>query len=153
MLGYLRRMGSLGVLFAVCTLPVLAALFIEIFISLRRGSIGLDLVAALSMSAALLFGEALAANVVALMYAGGQLLEQFAERLPLLPGAIEAVYTAASAYPVALASGSPKEIIDHVMRLTRLNAVFQHVVYADDMAHGKPAPDVSNRSSNDPEGL
>jgi heavy metal translocating P-type ATPase len=32
------------------------------------------------MSAALLFGEALAAAIVALMYAGGQLLEAFAER-------------------------------------------------------------------------
>ena len=31
------------------------------------------------MSAALLFGEPLAGNVVALMYAGGQLLESFAE--------------------------------------------------------------------------
>lgn len=68
-----------GLLWSAATLPVLAALFVEIFISLRRGSIGLDLVAVLSMSAALLFGEALAANVVALMYAGGQLLEQFAE--------------------------------------------------------------------------
>jgi HAD superfamily hydrolase (TIGR01509 family) len=71
-----------------------------------------------------------------------RLIEQFAERLPLLPGAVEAVHTAASAYPVALASGSPKEIIDHVMRLTKLDTVFQYVVYADDMAHGKPAPDV-----------
>jgi heavy metal translocating P-type ATPase len=61
------------------TVPILVALLVEIVTSLRRGSVGLDLVAALSMSAALLFGEALAANVVGLMYAGGQLLEQFAE--------------------------------------------------------------------------
>ena len=40
---------------------------------------GLDLVAGLSISAALLFGETLAAGVVALMYAGGQLLEDYAE--------------------------------------------------------------------------
>ncbi|HEV2516136.1 MAG TPA: heavy metal translocating P-type ATPase [Devosia sp.] len=61
------------------TIPILLALLVEIVTSLRKGSVGLDLVAALSMSAALLFGEALAANVVGLMYAGGQLLEQFAE--------------------------------------------------------------------------
>lgn len=61
------------------TVPILFVLIVEIVTSLRRGSVGLDLVAALSMSAALLFGEALAANVVGLMYAGGQLLEQFAE--------------------------------------------------------------------------
>ncbi len=61
------------------TLPVLLALLIEIVSSLRRGDVGLDVVAALSMSAALVFGETLAGNVVALMYAGGQLLETFAQ--------------------------------------------------------------------------
>jgi HAD superfamily hydrolase (TIGR01509 family) len=63
-------------------------------------------------------------------------------RLPLLPGAVEAVHTAARGYPVALASGSPKEVINKVMQMTQLHQVFQHIVYADDMAHGKPAPDV-----------
>lgn len=59
--------------------PVLLALIVEIFRSLKRGDFGLDIVAALSMSAALLFGETLAAAVVALMYSGGTLLETFAE--------------------------------------------------------------------------
>ena len=63
----------------VATVPVLLALFYEIVVSLRRGDVGLDIVAALSMSAALAFGEPLAGNVVALMYSGGQLLERFAE--------------------------------------------------------------------------
>ncbi|MDQ6435614.1 heavy metal translocating P-type ATPase [Mesorhizobium sp. LHD-90] len=61
------------------TVPVLAALIAEIITSLRRGDVGLDIVAALSMSAALAFGEPLAGNVVALMYAGGQFLESYAE--------------------------------------------------------------------------
>lgn len=60
-------------------LPVLAALVVEILRSLWKGEIGLDVVAALSMSAALLFGEALAAAVVALMYSGGTFLESFAQ--------------------------------------------------------------------------
>jgi len=59
--------------------PVLAALVVEILRSLLRGEVGLDIVAALSMSAALLFGETLAAAVVALMYSGGTFLESFAE--------------------------------------------------------------------------
>jgi heavy metal translocating P-type ATPase len=59
--------------------PVLAALIVEIWQSLRSGKVGLDIVAALSMSAALLVGEYLAAAIVALMYAGGQYLERFAE--------------------------------------------------------------------------
>lgn len=63
----------------IATLPVLMVLLAQIVTSLRRGDVGLDVVAALSMSAALAFGEPLAGNVVALMYAGGQLLESFAQ--------------------------------------------------------------------------
>lgn len=60
-------------------LPVLTALLVEIFRSLWRGEVGLDIVAALSMTAALAFGETLAAAVVAVMYSGGTFLESFAE--------------------------------------------------------------------------
>lgn len=60
-------------------IPVLVALIVEIVRSLSKGEVGLDIVAALSMSAALLFGETLAAAVVALMYSGGTFLESFAE--------------------------------------------------------------------------
>ncbi|MDP2409045.1 MAG: heavy metal translocating P-type ATPase [Pseudolabrys sp.] len=69
-----------GAIWTAATLPVLLALLVEIVTSLRRGDLGLDIVAALSMSAALAVGEHLAAAVVALMYAGGQYLENFAER-------------------------------------------------------------------------
>jgi heavy metal translocating P-type ATPase len=60
------------------TLPPLLALAGQMAVSLRRGDFGLDAIALLSMTAALLFGETLAANIVALMYAGGQLLEAYA---------------------------------------------------------------------------
>jgi heavy metal translocating P-type ATPase len=62
------------------TIPVLLALIAEIVTSLPRGDLGLDIVAALSMTAALAVGESLAAAIVALMYAGGQSLESYAER-------------------------------------------------------------------------
>jgi heavy metal translocating P-type ATPase len=64
---------------SAATAVVLLALVVEIVGSLRHGDVGLDLVAALSMSAAIAFGEPLAGNVVALMYAGGQLLESYAQ--------------------------------------------------------------------------
>jgi hypothetical protein len=65
---------------AACAAPVLLVLMVQIITRLHRGDVGLDLVAALSMTAALIFGEQLAAALVALMYAGGQYLESFAER-------------------------------------------------------------------------
>ena len=67
------------VAWAAGVVPVLAALVVVIVRSLWKGEVGLDIVAALSMSAALLFGETLAAAVVALMYSGGTFLESFAE--------------------------------------------------------------------------
>jgi heavy metal translocating P-type ATPase len=67
-------------IWTAATLPVLLVLLYEIVVSLRRGDVGLDIIAALSMLAALVFGEHLAAVIVALMYAGGQYLESFAER-------------------------------------------------------------------------
>jgi heavy metal translocating P-type ATPase len=67
-------------IWAAATVPVLLALVAEIVTSLRRGDVGLDVVAGLSMTAALVFGEELAAAIVALMYAGGRLLEAYAER-------------------------------------------------------------------------
>ena len=59
--------------------PALVALVIEILRSIGRGEVGLDIVAALSMTAALAFGETLAAAVVAVMYSGGTFLESFAD--------------------------------------------------------------------------
>src|ERR1700732_4874086 len=69
-----------GWVWAVFTVPVLLTLLYDIVSSLRRGEVGLDIVAALSMTAALAVGENLAAVVVALMYSGGQYLEAFADR-------------------------------------------------------------------------
>ncbi len=68
-----------AVVWTAGVVPVLAALLVEIVRSLSKGEVGLDIVAALSMSAALLAGEMLAAAVVALMYSGGTFLESFAE--------------------------------------------------------------------------
>lgn len=82
--GFAARGVGLGAwsdaIWAAVTVPVLLALLTEIVTSLRRGDLGLDIVAALSMTAALVVGQALAAAIVALMYAGGQYLESFAER-------------------------------------------------------------------------
>jgi heavy metal translocating P-type ATPase len=73
------RAGIASLIWAAGVAPALVALVVEIIRSLRSGEVGLDIVAALSMSAALIFGETLAAAVVAVMYAGGTFLESFAE--------------------------------------------------------------------------
>ena len=72
----------------------------------------------------------------------GDVIARLEAQLPLLPGALDAVQTAATAYRVALASGSPTPVIDKVLSLTGLERVFEVVVYGDDMTRGKPAPDI-----------
>lgn len=61
------------------TMAVLAFLVVHIMRSLRRGAFGLDLIAALAMTGALVLGEHLAGIIVALMFTGGQALEDFAQ--------------------------------------------------------------------------
>lgn len=76
---WLGRPDVAAPVWAVATLPALIALAVEIVTDLRRGQVGLDIIAALSMATGLAFDEPLAANVVALMYSGGQLLEIYAQ--------------------------------------------------------------------------
>lgn len=71
-----------------------------------------------------------------------RVLAQYDERLPSREGALAAVQRIASRYPVGLASGSPTEVIDHVMRQTGLDQVFQVIVKGDSIPNGKPAPDI-----------
>ena len=60
------------------TVPVIIALLISIVRDLLAGRMGVDLVALFSMSGAVVLGQALAGIVVAIMYAGGNVLEDIA---------------------------------------------------------------------------
>jgi HAD superfamily hydrolase (TIGR01509 family) len=70
-------------------------------------------------------------------------LEQLYRReLPLLPGAREAVRALAARWPLGLASSSNREIIDLVLELAGLSDAFAVTVSSEEVARGKPAPDV-----------
>ncbi len=71
-----------------------------------------------------------------------RVIARLAARLPVLPGAVEAVKTAASAYPVALASGSAAADHRGSDALTGLDQVFGAMIDGDDMTHGKPDPEI-----------
>ena len=65
-------------IWGAATLPVLLSLIVSMTRALLAGRMGVDAVALLSMAAALALGETLAGVVVAVMYAGGNVLEDFA---------------------------------------------------------------------------
>ena len=70
-------------------------------------------------------------------------VERFrAEGAPVIDGAVEAVRRIAAAHPVALASSAHRAVIEAALETTGLAGTFGAVVSSDDVAHGKPEPDV-----------
>jgi HAD superfamily hydrolase (TIGR01509 family) len=68
--------------------------------------------------------------------------ELYRQRLPLLPGATQAVRALAARWPLGLASSSNRPIIDLVLSASGLADAFAVTVSSEEVARGKPAPDV-----------
>jgi HAD superfamily hydrolase (TIGR01509 family) len=79
----------------------------------------------------------------------------YRDRLRLMPGAAEAVERAAARWPLALASSSNLPLIELALELSGLRRHFGAVVSSEEVARGKPAPDVyleaARRLGADPE--
>jgi len=66
----------------------------------------------------------------------------YRRELPLLPGAGDAVRALAARWPLGLASSSNREIIDLALDIAGLRDSFRVTVSSEEVARGKPAPDV-----------
>ena len=71
-----------------------------------------------------------------------RLERSYREHLPVIPGAQAAVERLAARWPLALASSSNRELIDLALDLMGIAGCFQATVSSEEVAHGKPAPDV-----------
>jgi len=71
-----------------------------------------------------------------------RLAERYRERLPLLPGAVEAVRSLAREWPLGLASSSNRNVIDLALERAGLVDEFRATVSSEEVERGKPAPDV-----------
>ena len=80
--------------------------------------------------------EEINAEVVRLM------LDRYREQLPLLPGATEAVERIAARWPLGLASSSNRELIEEALAAAGIDGLFRVTVSSEEVARGKPAPDV-----------
>ena len=67
---------------------------------------------------------------------------EYAAHLPLLPGAVAAVRDLSARWPLAVASSAPKSLIDAVLDASGLRPAFAAAVSSEEVARGKPAPDV-----------
>lgn len=70
-----------------------------------------------------------------------RLLGLYDEGMPLLPGAVDAVRRMAR-WPLGLASSSNRGVIDRVLDMTGLSDAFEATVSSEEVARGKPYPDV-----------
>jgi HAD superfamily hydrolase (TIGR01509 family) len=72
----------------------------------------------------------------------GDVEERYRADVPWIPGAREAVHRVAACWPLALATSSNREIIDLVLEVGDLDRAFRATVSSEEVAAGKPAPDV-----------
>lgn len=71
-----------------------------------------------------------------------RMLDRYGESPPLIPGAVDAVRAIAARWPVAIASSSNPELIEVVVRVSGLADLVRVAVSSEEVARGKPAPDV-----------
>ena len=71
-----------------------------------------------------------------------RMLASYEREVPLLPGAVQAVRRLAERWPLGLASSSNRPVIDAVLESAGLTGCFSATVSGDEVAHGKPSPDV-----------
>ena len=75
--------------------------------------------------------------------------ELYREQLPLLPGALDVVHALRQRWPLGLASFSNREIIELLLELGGLAGTFAATVSSEEVARGKPAPDMYSRRSRE----
>lgn len=75
-----------------------------------------------------------------------EVVARVSDRVPVLPGADDALHRLATAFRLGLATSATAIVAQTVLAKTGWDALFEVVVSADEVARGKPAPDVYLRA-------
>jgi len=73
---------------------------------------------------------------------------RYGDQPPLVDGAADAVSALATRWPLAMASSSPRLLIDRVLESSGLGALIPISVSSEEVERGKPAPDVYLRAAD-----
>jgi HAD superfamily hydrolase (TIGR01509 family) len=87
------------------------------------------------------FGLRIAPREVAQLVIAAMTAE-YQAHLPLLPGAVDAVRALSARWRLGVASSAPKSLIEAVLDASGLRSAFAAAVSSEEVARGKPAPDV-----------
>ncbi len=71
-----------------------------------------------------------------------RMVARYQEQVPFMDGAVDAVHRFAARWPLGLASSSPPRLIETVLQSSGLRSCFPVVMSTEQVAHGKPAPDI-----------
>jgi HAD superfamily hydrolase (TIGR01509 family) len=71
-----------------------------------------------------------------------RMTDRYREHVPFLDGAVDAVGRMAARWPLGVASSAPAVLIDTVLDSAGLRSAFSVVMSTEQVAHGKPAPDI-----------
>jgi HAD superfamily hydrolase (TIGR01509 family) len=71
-----------------------------------------------------------------------RMVARYTEQVPFMNGAVDAVHRFAARWPLGLASSSPPRLIETVLASAGLRSCFTVVMSTEQVAHGKPAPDI-----------
>jgi HAD superfamily hydrolase (TIGR01509 family) len=71
-----------------------------------------------------------------------RMADAYTRHLPLMPDAAGTVRRLAARWPLGLASSSPPVLIETVLNSASISSLFAATVSTEEVAHGKPAPDV-----------
>jgi HAD superfamily hydrolase (TIGR01509 family) len=74
------------------------------------------------------------------------LLEGFGTDLQMMPGALEIIHAFHGKMRMAIATGSPRMLMEIAISKLGLNGYFEYLLPSDDVAAGKPDPEIYSRT-------
>ena len=84
----------------------------------------------------------LAADPLVLFHLKEELFVSMLNDVPLLEPVVAFARSVAPHRPVSVASGGPRDVVHRSLERAGLRALFPVIITADDVVHGKPAPDM-----------
>ncbi|OFY56663.1 MAG: hypothetical protein A2X22_12235 [Bacteroidetes bacterium GWF2_49_14] len=72
----------------------------------------------------------------------GMMLDEFRNHVEMMPGAHDMIRALHGRVKLAIATGSPRQLTDEVVKRLNIGRYFDHIQTSDNVLHGKPDPEI-----------